>query len=106
PIQAAPDPGYPAPGQTSYPAPGQTSYPAPGQTSYPAPGQTSYPAPGQTSYPVAGQPLHAEPTPAPHYAPAVPQLVSSWTPPPTVQPWMASVAPSQGMPRRLLLSDV
>ena len=65
-----------------------------------------YPAPGQTSYPVAGQPLHAEPTPAPHYAPAVPQLVSSWTPPPTVQPWMASVAPSQGMPRRLLLSDV
>ncbi|MEO7731897.1 MAG: hypothetical protein ABIY55_13050 [Kofleriaceae bacterium] len=34
------------------------------------------------------------------------QQVPSWTPPPTVQPWMAVAAPSQGMPRRLLLSDL
>ncbi|HET9627555.1 MAG TPA: hypothetical protein VFP84_39635, partial [Kofleriaceae bacterium] len=43
--------------------------------------------------------------PAPFPA-APPGATGSWTPPPVVQPWMVTSPTAQGVPRRLLLSDL
>ncbi len=67
------------------------------------------PPPPPLAPPTDAAPPAAAPTsepPAPVYAPPPAQLAPSWTPPPIVQPWMSGPAASQGMPRRLLLSDL
>jgi len=61
--------------------------------------------------PASPSPLPPPPTPVPAVPAPVPVPVpvptpASWTPPPTVRPWMAVTPVPQGMPRPLPLSDV
>jgi serine/threonine-protein kinase len=64
--------------------------------------------------PVAKQAIEPTPPPTPQpqpmpmpppMPPPAPTGATSWTPAPTVRPWMATATAPQGMPRRLALSD-
>jgi serine/threonine protein kinase len=84
------------------------SVPVPPPPPTPPPMQVPAPPSAAPVYPSAGQPVFHDPTPTPYpaYPQSSPAQGSPWTPPPTVQPWMATATTSQGMPRRLLLSEV
>jgi len=62
----------------------------------------------QAIEPASLPPPPPPPTPSPIPPPApvpVPVVAASWTPPPTVPPWMGIAPVPQGMPHRLPLSD-
>lgn len=103
--QASLAPSVPPPLHAPVPPPQAPAPPPQAPAPPPLAPADAAPNPG---YPVPGQPRPSpsEPTPTPHpvYATAP---TSSWPPAPTVQPWMAiATTTAQGMPRRLLLSDL
>jgi serine/threonine protein kinase len=107
-----PPPHQPTPAPAPLPAPPIASAPIAAPISYPAFASLVSQQPAIADFlrdppAPAAPPQLASPTPSPMpFPPAPAGHAGAWTPPAIVQPWMVTAPTAQGVPRRLLLSDL